>query len=189
MQPFREMWVHVTVDGTTNTKVVFTKGGTPSDIPLLTVGGSATLGVLAATEDTKGVAPVAAEAAAFELTKGITAVTAEALAAESIKGVPGLDSTSKVTVLDTLTGFTAGTDKVHLLNSLGVDVAVPTSLTRVAGVATGNDLAGALSTAFTSLTANQAGLIVISAGTAARTYLYADNGNGNVDVSADVFIN
>lgn len=178
----------VAIDGTTTTKVVFTKSGTPSDIPLLTVGGTATLAGLAATEDTKGVPPATAEAVVIEVTKGVTAVIAEAFAAESIKGVPGLDSTSKVTALDTLTGFAVGTDKVHLLNNLGVDVAVPVSLTRVADVATSNDLAGALSTAFTSLTANQAGLVVISAGSAAGTYLYADNGNGNVDASADVFI-
>ncbi|GAB1394789.1 hypothetical protein MASR1M60_29530 [Rhodocyclaceae bacterium] len=49
-------------------------------------------------------------------------------------------------------------------------------------------MASALGTAFAGLTANQAGLVVISAGTAAGTYLYADNGNGNVDATADVFI-
>lgn len=49
-------------------------------------------------------------------------------------------------------------------------------------------LAAQLATSFGGLDANVAGLVVISAGTAAGTYLYADNGNGNVDATADVFI-
>lgn len=97
------------------------------------------------------------------------------------------DSLSTVGTLDVLTNFTVGSDKVHLLDNLGV-ATLPASLARVADVASSNDLAGTLASAFAPLNASQAGLLVISGGTAAGTYLFADNGNGVVDASADVFI-
>jgi hypothetical protein len=103
-------------------------------------------------------------------------------------GVAAVDSYSKLAALDTLTGFAIGTDKIDLLTATDSAVGAPVSLIRVADVATSNDLTAALSVAFASLTPNQAGLVVISAGTAAGTYIYADNGNGNVDINADVFI-
>lgn len=103
-------------------------------------------------------------------------------------GVVAADSFSNLAALDVLTGFAIGTDKVDLKTAAGAAADTPTALTRVTDVATSDDLSDALSTAFAGLDADVAGLVVINGGSAAGTYLYADNGNGNVDATADVFI-
>lgn len=117
-----------------------------------------------------------------------TPVTASA--ANGSADFAGGDSDSTFANPDTITGFAIGTDKIDLLTVSDGAVAQPTGLTRVADVATCDTagLAAQLATSFGGLAANVAGLVVISAGTAAGTYLYADNGNGNVDATADVFI-
>lgn len=103
-------------------------------------------------------------------------------------GVVAADSFSNLAALDVLTGFAIGTDKVDLKTAAGAAADTPTALTRVTDVATSDDLSDALSTAFAGLDADVAGLVVINGGSAAGTYLYADNGNGTVDTTADVFI-
>jgi hypothetical protein len=98
-----------------------------------------------------------------------------------------IDSFSSLANLDVLSGFVVGTDKVDLLDSSGGALAAPTSLTRVADVASSDDLTPALSGAFGSTSANTAGLVVISAGTQAGTYLYVRTG-ASFSATQDVFI-
>lgn len=99
-----------------------------------------------------------------------------------------VNSDSPLAAMDIITGLVPGTDKIDLLTAADGAVAQPVALIRVADIAFSNDLSGALAAAFTSLNTNEAGLVVITEGTAAGTYLYADNGNGDVDVKADLFI-
>ena len=87
--------------------------------------------------------------------------------------------------MDTVTNFAIGTDKIDLSA-----LSAPGSLTRVADVATLDTagLATQLGTSFASIAANAAGLVVISAGTAAGTYLYVNDATAAFNASADVFI-
>lgn len=91
-------------------------------------------------------------------------------------------SLSTVANLDTLANFTVGTDKIHFTN-LGVDVAAPTELTRVADI-TVNDLAADLALAFQNIGAGKAGLV--KAGT--DVYLFANDGNAAFSATQDVVI-
>ena len=103
------------------------------------------------------------------------------------EAVSAVNSYSALASLDVLSGFVLGTDKVDLLDSSGGALAAPTSLTRVADVATSDDLTPALSGAFGSIGANASGLVVISAGTQAGTYLYVRTG-ASFSATQDVFI-
>ena len=103
----------------------------------------------------------------------ITHTTVNMAAAESL---------STVANLDTLANFAVGTDKIHFTN-LGVDVAAPTELTRVADI-TVNDLAADLALAFQNIGAGKAGLV--KAGT--DVYLFANDGNAAFSATQDVVI-
>lgn len=104
-----------------------------------------------------------------------------------------LPSDSTLTGFDTVTNFAIGADKISLFPVVipgqgNQGLPQPDALVRVADIATSEDLTAALTTAFESLNAKEAGLVVISAGAVAGTYLYADDGNGDVDADNDLFI-
>ncbi|SQG00481.1 outer membrane adhesin-like protein [Paucimonas lemoignei] len=98
------------------------------------------------------------------------------------------DSLSAVGTLDVLTGFTPGTDKVELF-TFGGPVTSPSALTHVADVTTGTDLVTQLTTAFSGITAGNAGLVTIAAGNVnAGTYLFANDNNDAFSATDDVVI-
>ncbi len=87
--------------------------------------------------------------------------------------------------LDTLEVFTLGSDAIHLANA----PTKPTSLVRLADVASSDNLASSLSASFSGVVAaNAAALVVIQSGLAAGTYLYANDGNAAYSVLDDVFV-
>jgi hypothetical protein len=104
-------------------------------------------------------------------------------------------SDSYVGAYDTITGFTVGTDKIDLLTSLGGAVAQPTSLERFSDVdgstvTTGQNLIDSVlnSGSFSALTANQAGIIVVTSGDYAGAYLYVNDSVDALDSGTDIFI-
>ena len=135
---------------------------------------------VAAVAEVVGVSAVAAVA-------GVVGVSAVAAVAEVV-GVSALNAHSTLTAMDTLTGFASGIDKLSLLSPTGTAAITPTAMLRVADVATSDDLALTLNTAFSGFAANQAGLIVITAGLAAGNYLYANDSNSAYSTTADIFI-
>lgn len=87
--------------------------------------------------------------------------------------------------LDTLEVFTLGSDAIHLANAL----TKPSSLVRLADIASSDSLADSLSASFSgSVAANTAALLIIQSGLAAGTYLYANDGNAAYSALDDVFV-
>ena len=86
-------------------------------------------------------------------------------------------SDSSLTAMDVITGFAIGSDKIDLATAAEGAVAAPTALTRVADVASVDaaGLAAQLQTSFAGIAAGAAGLVVINAGTAAGTYVFAND--------------
>jgi S-layer protein len=129
-------------------------------------------------------------------TAGVTAVAAvaEVVGVEAVAGVAevvGVEavfSHSTLAAMDTMTGFVIGTDKIDLLGLADAAVGAPNAMIRVADIDTSDDLAATLDTAFNGSAANQAGLVIISAGTAAGTYLYVNDATVDYSTTADVFI-
>ncbi|MDD2547333.1 MAG: hypothetical protein PHI55_13790, partial [Burkholderiaceae bacterium] len=147
--------------------------------------------VTGATAVTNGQAPNPATVlGATTVTDGTPAAVAAVTGLTTVLdgSLVDLSSDSTLAAMDVITGLVPGTDKIDLLTATDGAVAKPIALIRVADVITSNDLGAALTAAFANLNANEAGLVVIVSGTAAGTYLYADNGNGDVNVSADLFI-
>lgn len=79
-------------------------------------------------------------------------------------------------------------DRVDLLTPMGGALPAPVSLTRVADVGSSGNLLWSLMLAFGDLGPNEAGLVVVNGGTAAGTYLYADDGDGGFDWSEDLLV-
>jgi hypothetical protein len=79
-------------------------------------------------------------------------------------------------------------DRIDLTTATHGAVVAPVSLTRVADVASSDNMPWTTLVAFEPLGPNEAGLLVVKGGLAAGTYLYADNGNGTVDWAEDVLV-
>jgi len=126
-------------------------------------------------------ANVAASAIGSDTTQAISK-------AITVASSTGGDSFSKVGTLDVLTGFTVGTDKVDLFSFAGLALAAPTSLTHVTDVTTGTDLATQLATAFGGIGANAAGVVTITTGGNAGTYLFANDGTAAFSATNDAVI-
>ena len=93
-----------------------------------------------------------------------------------------VESLSTVANLDVLANFAVGTDKVHLTN-LGVDLPIPTALTRVADI-TISDLANDLAYAFKDIGFGEAALVKAGA----DVYLFANDNNAAFSATQDVVI-
>jgi methionine-rich copper-binding protein CopC len=99
-------------------------------------------------------------------------------------------SDSSLVDMDTVTNFTVGTDKFDvLIAGWGIQSAgLPSSLTRVADTAITTNLASALATAFYTIGANAAGIVVVTNTADAGTYLYVnDSDAGNIN-NKDIFV-
>lgn len=79
-------------------------------------------------------------------------------------------------------------DGIDLLTPTGWALPAPVSLTRVADVGSSGNLLWSFMLAFADLGPNEAGLVVVNGGTAAGTYLYADDGDGGFDWSEDLLV-
>ncbi len=97
------------------------------------------------------------------------------------------ESNSNVANLDVLTGFTPATDKVDLFSFSNGALAAPTSLVKVADVASGIDLATTLASAFSTIGAGEAGLVTVT-GANAGTYLFANDTTAAFSATNDVVI-
>jgi hypothetical protein len=94
---------------------------------------------------------------------------------------------SSLAAMDTIDGFDMAQDRIEI-HTANFDLGYVNQVTRVANIATSENLETALSTAFTAIGAHQAGVVVIDAGTAAGTYLYVNDATAAFSATNDVFI-
>jgi hypothetical protein len=104
-------------------------------------------------------------------------------------------SDSYVGAYDVIHNFTVGTDKFKLLTASGYSLNVPTTLERFSDVTgdlvtTGQELINLVlnSPTFLNLLPNQAGIIVVTSGEYAGTYLYVNDSVAPLDSGQDLFV-
>ncbi len=114
-------------------------------------------------------------------------VTAETTVSETTPGVVAIYSYSPLATMDNISSFAIGTDKIDLLSSSGAGVSTPTALTRGANVAGTGNLVTDLTTAFGTIDANTAKIVVVT-GTGEGTYLYVNDSTPAFSATEDLFI-